>query len=457
MRSTIATAAIAAMVLGAGSAMAGATPEQRCEAAKNDAAGKYDACAAKAEKLLVSTGNATKYADALLKCENKLVSIWGKLEAAAADAGTACPSTGDRAAIQDFVDACVQSVAVAVGGGILRPDPVACSADLGDCNTDLATCTGGLGTCTANLASCNGNLASTSANLATCSGNLSTCMSELSTTNADLTSCIGDMATAGAGTAAVGHVLSGKTFTSAAGLGATGTMPNNGGVTLTPTMSDQAIAAGYHDGSGKCSGDADLVAANVRNGVNLFGVAGTVGLQKTGQTSCYDSSGLPTACPGTGQDGQLQKGAARSFTDNGDGTVTDNLTGLMWEKQSDDDGIHDKDNTYTWGNTFALKVAALNAEAFAGYRDWRVPNVVELESLRNFGTTHPSTFAAFNNNCTQACTVLTCSCTRSHLYWSSSTYLNTPTQAWFVGFSVGYTYMDYKANNYGLRAVRAGA
>jgi hypothetical protein len=62
---------------------------------------------------------------------------------------------------------------------------------------------------------------------------------------------------------------------------------------------------------------------------------------KTGQTTAY----------GTGSDGDLQKGTARSYTDNGDGTITDNVTGLMWEKKSDDGGIHDKDNMYTWGMT----------------------------------------------------------------------------------------------------------
>ena len=59
---------------------------------------------------------------------------------------------------------------------------------------------------------------------------------------------------------------------------------------------------------------------------------------QTGQTTAY----------GTGSDGDLQKGASQSFTDNGDGTITDNTTGLMWEKKSDDGTINDWDNTYTW-------------------------------------------------------------------------------------------------------------
>lgn len=56
-----------------------------------------------------------------------------------------------------------------------------------------------------------------------------------------------------------------------------------------------------------------------------------------------------------------------SFTDNGDGTITDNRTGLMWEKLSDDGSIHDKDTTYTWHNA-GTKITALNGGGgFAGY------------------------------------------------------------------------------------------
>ena len=57
----------------------------------------------------------------------------------------------------------------------------------------------------------------------------------------------------------------------------------------------------------------------------------------TGQQACWDENGNPILCAGTGQDGELQRGMAwptPRFTDNGDGTVLDNLTGLLWLKNA---------------------------------------------------------------------------------------------------------------------------
>ncbi len=97
-------------------------------------------------------------------------------------------------------------------------------------------------------------------------------------------------------------------------------------------------------------------------------------LLKTGQTNCYDTSEGVITGPGSDHDGDVQKGVARSFMDKADGTVSDEVTGLMWEKQSDDGSIHDRDDTCAWNDAFASKIAALNSAVFAGYGDWRVPN-----------------------------------------------------------------------------------
>lgn len=121
-------------------AVAGTAPEQKCEAGMNQEAGKYAACIAKAEKGLVATEDAGKYALALTKCEDKLAAKWSKLEAGAVAQGTLCPSVGDQTPIEGFLDACGQSVAAALAGGTLGPDPVTCAADLDTCQIDLAAC-----------------------------------------------------------------------------------------------------------------------------------------------------------------------------------------------------------------------------------------------------------------------------------------------------------------------------
>jgi hypothetical protein len=180
----------------------------------------------------------------------------------------------------------------------------------------------------------------------------------------------------------------------------------------------------------------------------------------TGQTTCWNSAGTVIACAGTGQDGDIKAGAALSYTDNGDGTITDNNTGLMWEKKSDDGSIHDKDTLYTWANAFAVYIAGLNAGAgFAGHTDWRVPNVKELQSIMNYENFNPAVSPAFNTGCVAACTVLTCSCTAARGYWSSSTVAIPPlgpSDAWLVVFFDGSMIANFKGNERRVRAVRSG-
>lgn len=76
------------------------------------------------------------------------------------------------------------------------------------------------------------------------------------------------------GNALASDLLSGKTASTDAGE-ITGTMPNCGAVSITPGSTSQAIAAGYHNGSGSVAGDADLTAANIKDQASIFGVTGT--------------------------------------------------------------------------------------------------------------------------------------------------------------------------------------
>lgn len=162
---------------------------------------------------------------------------------------------------------------------------------------------------------------------------------------------------------------------------------------------------------------------------------------------------------------------ASRYTDNGNGTITDNLSGLVWEKKSDNGDVHDKDTGRTWstgapynGNGTAFTTFlrdGLNAGAgFAGANDWRVPTFAELQTTLLPEpypcTTSPCVDAAFNTGCVATCTVLTCSCTRSFYYWSATTSAGGPDDAWFVFFSDGRVNINDKTLNYSARAVRGG-
>ena len=178
---------------------------------------------------------------------------------------------------------------------------------------------------------------------------------------------------------------------------------------------------------------------------------------RTGQTQCRNVQGQPIPCAGTGQDGELRRGVDRGYVDNGDGTITDTRTGLMWEKLSDDGSIHDKDWEYLWMEASFDKVLKLNTVKFAGYDDWRVPNVNELLTLLNYGAGLPATSPAFNTGCTLGCNVLTCSCTRSSSYWSSTADASDPRRAWTVS-TFGSTSTSLKgAHLQSVRAVRGGS
>jgi len=63
---------------------------------------------------------------------------------------------------------------------------------------------------------------------------------------------------------------------------------------------------------------------------------------QTGQVLCYNSAGTVITCAGTGQDGALQKGVelpTPRFTDNGNGTIKDKLTGVIWLKNANCGGV----------------------------------------------------------------------------------------------------------------------
>ncbi|WP_069470807.1 Lcl C-terminal domain-containing protein [Candidatus Marithrix sp. Canyon 246] len=89
------------------------------------------------------------------------------------------------------------------------------------------------------------------------------------------------------GDATAGEVLTGNTFSNSGNAGVSGSMDDNAAVTMTPSTTEQTIAVGYHNGSGTVAGDTDLTAANIKSGVDIFGVSGSV-VEATGDAAAGD-------------------------------------------------------------------------------------------------------------------------------------------------------------------------
>jgi Protein of unknown function (DUF1566) len=118
----------------------------------------------------------------------------------------------------------------------------------------------------------------------------------------------------------------------------------------------------------------------------------------SGQTLCYNATAqIDPPAPGAdfyGQDAQY-KGNQPSYTRSTDGlTVTDNVTGLVWQQSPDTngDGVINVADKMTWEQAQAYPVK-LNAKKFGGFDDWRLPSIKELYSLILFIGTDPNPMA----------------------------------------------------------------
>ena len=102
------------------------------------------------------------------------------------------------------------------------------------------------------------------------------------------------------------------------------------------------------------------------------------------------------------------------FVDNGDGTVTDQTTGLMWMQTDTGEGVD-------WETALAIADGA----TYAGYDDWRLPNVKELQSISDYSGVYP----AINHN---------------FFEWTDEdSYFWTSTSAYFNPNDPGYYYAWY--------------
>lgn len=226
-------------------------------------------------------------------------------------------------------------------------------------------------------------------------------------------------------------------------------------------------------------------------------LGGSKKLTKTGVNTCSTDEANDLACTlaalgeawfGLRQDGEVQAGMPLDYskkqysnpaTNQTEVCIQDNSTGLIWEAKTDDNGLQDKDWTYSWYNTnSALNggepgvegndtcggtlddkcntqayVQALNEAKYCGYDDWRVPEEYELVSLVDYGRKHPTINPIFTNTMYDADYY-------SKQYWSNTTKDSFGAfTAGAVEFGAGTTtsgdYKDY-ASNY-IRAVRADA
>jgi hypothetical protein len=174
--------------------------------------------------------------------------------------------------------------------------------------------------------------------------------------------------------------------------------------------------------------------------------ATALNLPDTGQTVCFKLT-FPydiTACAGTGQDGEYSINPM-SYTDNDNGTVTDNNTGLMWQRL-------DNDQTYNWYKASGTYHATENptsqdvcgASTLAGHSDWRLPTKKELVSIVDFSVVYPGP----NINQTYFPS------TELADFWSSIQLIGDPDSAWSVYFGTGSAHDSGKINKNYVRCVR---
>jgi quinol monooxygenase YgiN len=157
---------------------------------------------------------------------------------------------------------------------------------------------------------------------------------------------------------------------------------------------------------------------------------------KTWQKRCYDEAGKVISCKGTGQDGNFQAGLPwpnPRFTDNSDGTVTDNLTKLIWLKDADFFGEVRWEKALKHAKELGSGKYGLSDGSKPG--DWRLPNIRELFSLVDYGSGDPLIPAGnpFKN-------------VRTAIYWTNTTLAAAPTLGWMMTLGIGPTVFDLKLN-----------
>jgi len=151
----------------------------------------------------------------------------------------------------------------------------------------------------------------------------------------------------------------------------------------------------------------------------------------------------------------LQKGVVwpnPRFKDNGNGTVSDKLTELIWLKNANTFGVRTWEEALSDANTLSSGSAGITDGSVAG--DWRLPNVKELHSLIDFAYTGPALSSASGESRWASGDAFIG--VQSDGYWSSTTYSNVTSNTWYVYLVNGCVSYNNKASTYYVWPVRAG-
>ncbi len=148
----------------------------------------------------------------------------------------------------------------------------------------------------------------------------------------------------------------------------------------------------------------------------------------------------PESIPASTSDSQL--------VDNGDGTITDSKTGLMWKKclegLSGNNCESGATGSFTWQSALQQPDIVNNSGGFAGHKDWRLPNINELVSIIEEQCSAPAiNLSRFPN-------------TPSSGVRSGSPYTGYSDNAWYVNFAYGFSYFNPRDDGSAVRLVRGG-
>jgi hypothetical protein len=174
-------------------------------------------------------------------------------------------------------------------------------------------------------------------------------------------------------------------------------------------------------------GDPNLVPSNIREGVTIFGVVGTAKLAAPSSPSVR-------------------------YVDNGNGTVTDTWSSLIWLKNAKCLGHHDWDG--------AMQITAILANGQCGLSDgstagmWRLPTKLEWGAMRDINYSEPAlSNAAGTGQWTEGDAFTN---VQSSYYWSSTSHADDTSHAWFLNLSDGGIHNSVKTDTRGVWAVRGG-